>query len=286
MPTRSALPGQARFEDSPDFVQTLSRGLDVIRAFDRDRPEMTLSELADHVGLARAVVRRLLHTLEHLGYVARRDRRFHLTPRVLDLGYRYLASLTLPELAHPFMRALADHVGESCSLAVLDGRDIVYVQRITVRKVMTVALGVGARLPAFCASMGRVLLGGLDDAALHAWLAGRRFAAITPYTVTDRDALERIIRQVRAEGYAYVEQELEIGLCSISVPIRDGAGVTVAALNVGMPFRADARERVQRTILPALRATASQVMTAWLAANPASRPAVRVEARPTSRTPR
>lgn len=275
MPNRPVVPGSARFEESPDFVQTLSRGLDVIRAFDRERPEMTLSEIAEHVGLARAVVRRVLLTLEHLGYVRRRERHFFLMPRVLDLGFRYLASLTLPELAQPHMRALAERVDESCSLAVLDGRDIVLVQRITVRKIMTIALGVGARLPAYCTAMGRVLLAELPEESLQEVLSGRRFAGVTQHTITDRDALERRIRQVRRDGYALVEQELEVGLCSISVPIRDGAGITVAALNVSMPFQTDARERAVGTILPVLKSTARDIMAAGIATNIAARPAVR-----------
>jgi IclR family pca regulon transcriptional regulator len=259
------------FVDRPEFVQTLARGIDVIRAFDRDRPSMSLSEISEHTGLARAVVRRLLLTLEYLGYVGHRGRQFFLTPRILDLGYRYLASLALPELALPYMQSLADLVGESCSMSVLDGRDIVYVQRVGVRKVMTVALGVGARLPAFCSSMGRVHLAGLDDAEMAESLKGRRFPAITPHTVTDRAMLERIIRRVRLEGFAYVEQEMELGLCSVAVPVKDGGGATMAAINFGMSFRPDARERVMNTLLPALRDTSAQLTRAWIAAHPPKR---------------
>jgi len=269
-----ATPVPGSFKQSSNYVQTLARGLDVIRAFDRDRPEMSLSEVAERVGLARAVVRRLLMTLEYLGFVGRRDRMFFLTPRTLELGYRYLAGLGLPELAHPLMRALADHVDESCSMSVLDGRDIVYVQRIPVRKVMAVTLTVGARLPAYCASMGRVLLAGHDDAFLETWLRGKRFPALTPFTLTDAGAIAREVARVREQGFAYTEQEMELGLCSVAVPVRDGTGTVIAALNVGMPFRDGARDRMMQTVLPALRATAAEITQAWAASHPASQPAM------------
>lgn len=263
------------FKKSSNYVQTLARGLDVIRAFDRDRPEMSLSEIAERVGLARAVVRRLLMTLEYLGFVGHRDRQFFLTPRTLELGYRYLASLGLPELAQPIMRALAAHVDESCSMSVLDGRDIVYVQRVPVRKVMAVTMSVGARLPAFCASMGRVLLAGEEDESLEAWLKGRRFPPLTPFTLTDPAAILREVRRVRGQGFAYTEQEMELGLCSAAVPVRDGTGEVISALNVGMQFRDGARDRMMHTILPALRAAAAEITSAWVAAHPASHPIAR-----------
>ena len=259
------------FIKSSNYVQTLARGLDVIRAFDRDRPEMPLSEIAERVKLARAVVRRLLMTLEYLGFVGHRDRMFFLTPRTLELGYRYLASLGLPELAHPLMRALADEVDESSSLSVLDARDIVYVQRIPVRKVMALTLTVGARLPAFAASMGRVLLAGRDDAFVEAWLKGKRFPALTPFTLTDAAAIHREIRKVREQGFAYTEQEMELGLCSVAVPVRDGTGAVIAALNVGMPFRDGSRDRMLHVVLPAVRITAAAISQSWSAAHPASR---------------
>src|SRR5207253_9877248 len=143
------------FTDSPDYIQSLDRGLQVLRAFNRERPRCTLSEIAAQIGLSRAVARRSLLTLQHLGYVAAQGRHFFLTPRVLELGYSYLSSLDLTELAHEAMEQLSQRVGESCSMAVLDGSEIVYVARVAVRRLMSVALGVGARLPAFAASMGR-----------------------------------------------------------------------------------------------------------------------------------
>lgn len=258
------MPAPARFEQGRDYVQTLARGLDVIRAFDADHAAMSLSELADRTGLSRAVVRRLLLTLEHLGYVAVDGRRFALTPRILDLGYRFLTSLDLPELALPHMQALAQSVHESCSLAVLDGNDIVYVQRVQARKIMRIALDVGARLPAAYTSLGRAIVGALPDAERRAWVARQRLAPLSPFSITDRARLDDELTRGARRGWAYVEQELELGLCSVAIAVRDRRGRPVAALNVGMAIRepARARGRVQREILPALRHAVAHVETA------------------------
>lgn len=244
------------FSSGPDYVQSLERGLAVIRAFGSAAPAMTLSEVAIATGLSRAVVRRQLLTLAHLGYVRQDGRAFALTAQVLELGFSYLGSLSYPELARPAMEELARRVNESCSMGVLDGGDVVYVQRIPVRKVMTVALGIGAHLPAYCTSMGRVLLSGLSDEALEAWLDAHPRQALTEHTCTARAAVRERIVRVRAEGYAYVEQELEHGLCSVAVPLRAQDGSIAAAINVGMTFRDGARQRALDEVLPELRATA------------------------------
>ncbi len=240
------------YASSPDFVQSLARGLQVLRAFDRDHPSHTLSQVAERTGLSRAVVRRLLLTLQSLGYVGSSGRIFFLTPRVLELGYSYLTSLDLTELAQQMLEQLSQRIGESCSMAVLDGNDIVYVLRVPVRRVMRVALGVGARLPAFAASMGRVMLADMPDAELVAWLDQQTFRAYTPKTVRTASALKAELRRVRKQGYALVNGELDPGLCSIAVPIRTSDGRTVAALNVGMPYSNDAPKRAVAGILPAL----------------------------------
>jgi IclR family transcriptional regulator, pca regulon regulatory protein len=237
----------------------LHRGLAVIRVFDSGHASMTLSEVAARARLSRAVARRLLLTLEYLGYVDRRGRQFSLTPRILELGFSYLSSLNVAMLAQPCMEEVSRQIDESCSLAVLDAYDIVYVQRVAVRKVMTITLGIGARLPAFCTSMGRVLLAGLQDETLERWLRGLRPVAATRFTLTDRGALRAALERVRAQGYAYVEQELQEGLCSMAVAVRDGQGHTVAALNAGMPFRVGARAHAQKKVLPALRAGARHI---------------------------
>jgi IclR family pca regulon transcriptional regulator len=241
------------FEDSADYVQSLARGLQVLRVFERELPSASLSQVAERTGLARAVVRRSLLTLQHLGYVGSRGRSFFLTPRVLELGYSYLSSLDLTELAQQSMEQLAQRVGESCSMAVLDGNDIVYVLRVPVRRVMSLALGVGVRLPAFAASMGRVMLADLPDAALTAWLRVQKFRAYTPQTIRTASALKAEILRVRKQGHALVVRELEPGLCSIAVPIHAGDGHVVAALNVAMPYSKDTPARAVKQVLPALQ---------------------------------
>jgi len=259
---------RARFEESPDFVQSLARGLEVIRSFDEESPSPTLSELAEMTGLSRAAVRRSLLTLEHLGYVRQKGRQFSLTPRILELGFGYLSTLGLPELALPFMETLAQRVDESCSLTVLDDADIVYVARVPVRRIVAISLGVGARLPAFAAAMGRVLLAALPDDALDEWLARATTRPLTPHTIHDKRALRAEILRVRAHGYALVLQELEVGLCSIAVPLRDRESRTLAALNVGMPFRRGVRARALREILPALREARRAIEQVLVAAGP------------------
>jgi len=246
-------------EDSPDFVQSLARGLQVIRAFDADHPELSQAQIAERTGLARAVVRRSLITLQHLGYVDMRGRLFRLTPRVLELGFGYLAASRLPELALPTMEQLVNAVKESCSLSVLDGEQIVYVARVPVSRIMTVALGVGARLPAFAASMGRVLLAGMSDAALDAWLSRATLSPITPHTLCTPKALKAEILKVRRQGYALVSRELEVGLFSVGVPIRGRAGEVLAGLNVSTQFHADSRTLALRTLLPALRKAQTEI---------------------------
>jgi IclR family transcriptional regulator, pca regulon regulatory protein len=241
------------FTDGPDYNQSLARGLQVLRAFDRERARPTLSEVAAHVGLPRAVTRRSLLTLQHLGYVAAQGRQFFLTPRVLELGRGYLSSLMLPELAHQPMQDLSQQVSESCSIAVLDSNEIVYVARVPVRRLMSVALGVGSRLPAFAASMGRVLLAEKSDGDLATWLRDNTFRPITAYTIYRPRALYAEILKVRRQGYAFVSQELELGLCSIAVPIRSATGQAVCGLNVSMRYTDDVEVIALRKMLPALK---------------------------------
>jgi IclR family pca regulon transcriptional regulator len=240
------------FTDSPDYIQSLDRGLQVLRAFNHERPRCTLSEIAAQIGLSRAVARRSLLTLQHLGYVAAEGRHFFLTPRVLELGYSYLSSLDLTELAHEAMEQLSQRVGESCSMAVLDGNEIVYVARVAVRRLMSVALGVGARLPAFAASMGRVLLADKSDSELTAWLRENTFRPITAHTVYKTRALQAEIMNVRRRGYAFVSQELELGLCSIAVPVRSATGLAVCGLNVSMRYSDEVQAVALKKMLPAL----------------------------------
>lgn len=243
------------FEQGPDYVQSLARGLRVLSVFGHELSSPSLSEVAERSGLSRAAARRSLLTLQHLGYVGSRGRRFFLTPRVLELGYSYLSSLDLSELAQQAMEQLSQRVQESCSLAVLDGTDVVYVLRVPVRRIMRIALGVGARLPAFTASLGRVILADLAVGDLDAWIEGIEFRAYTAHTVRNASELKRALKRVREQGYALTSQELELGLCSIAVPVRTGNGRVVAGLNVSMQYSERAAERAVGEILPALQQT-------------------------------
>jgi len=243
---------RASFTHSPDYIQSLARGLLVLRAFNHERRRPTLSEIATQSGLARAVARRNLLTLQHLGYVAVEGRHFFLTPRVLELGYSYLSSLDLTELAREPMKQLSERVNESCSMAVLDGNEIVYIARVPVRRLMSVALGVGTRLPAFATSMGRVLLAAKSDSELSRWLRDNTFRPITPHTLSKTSALKAEIMRVRRQGYAFVSQELESGLCSIAVPVRSATGEVVCGLNVSMRYSDDVKVIALKKMLPAL----------------------------------
>jgi IclR family transcriptional regulator, pca regulon regulatory protein len=247
------------FTDGPNYVQSLARGLEVLCAFSRERPRSILSEIAAQIGLSRAVARRSLLTLQHLGYVAVQGRHFFLTPLVLELGYSYLSSLDLTELAQDAMKQLSQRVGESCSMAVLDGSEIVYVVRVPVRRLMSVALGVGARLPAFAASMGRVLLAGKSDQELTDWLRDNTFRPITAHTLYKTRALKAEIRRVRRQGYAFLSQELELGLCSIAVPIRSTTGQVVCGLNVSMRYSDNVKTVALKKMLPALKSARQSI---------------------------
>ena len=238
-----------------DFSTSLARGLRVITAFDRDNDEMTLSEVARRADMTRAAARRYLLTLCELGYVTGDGKYFRLTPRVLDLGFAFLTSMHIWERAQPFMEQVTEQVNESCSISVLDGRDIVYVARVPTKRIMSVALGIGSRLPAFCTSMGRVLLASLRPAELDAFFEQADFVARTSYTVTEPARLRELIAEVRQNGHALVDQELEVGLRSIAVPIRNQAGRVLGAMNVsGHASRTSADDLRQRVLPPLLTA--------------------------------
>lgn len=241
------------------YVQSFARGLEVIRSFSAQTSEQTLSEVAARSGLTRAGARRILLTLQTLGYVHSDGKLFRLTPRILDLGFAYLSSLPIWNVAEPVMEQLAERVKESCSVAVLEGHDIVYVMRVHTHKIMSLNLGVGSRLPTYCTSMGRVLLAGLSDAQVKQHLSEIDRQAFTRHTVTDVTGLMKRVREVREQGWCLVDQELEEGLISMAAPVTNRAGETVAALNISGQANRTSAKVMQQTMLPALREAALRI---------------------------
>jgi IclR family transcriptional regulator, pca regulon regulatory protein len=241
------------------FVQSLQRGLAVIRAFDAEHPALTLSDVARATGLARAAARRFLLTLVELGYVRADGRLFRLTPRVLELGRPYLSSLTLPEIALPHMRDLVGEAQESATLAVLDGGDIVYVAHVSARRILSVSVSVGERDPAVATSLGRALHASQEDEWLLPFLAGQKLTRRTPQTIVDPQELLAELHRIRAQGYALVDQELEEGLRALSVPIRDARGQVVAAMNVAVHASRWTVEAIGDELLPKLLHTAAAI---------------------------
>lgn len=243
----------------PDYVQSLERGLAVIRAFDAEHPELTVSDVARVTGLTRAAARRFLITLVELGYMRISGRYFALRPRILELGYAYLSSLSLPEVAQPHMKDLVAQVHESCSLSVLDGEVIVYVARVPTKRIMAVAISVGTHFPAYATSMGRVLLAAQSADRLREYLATAELKPLTRHTITGAEPLAAELARVREQGFALVDQELEEGLRSIAVPIRADGGAVVAALNVSAPAGRDEVDFARRELLPLLQQTAGRI---------------------------
>ena len=262
--SRSASP-PATADRAADFVQSLQRGLAVIRAFDREEPALTLGEVAAATGLARAAARRFLLTLVGLGYVRDEGRLYRLSPRVLELGRAYLSSLRLPALAIPHLRSLVDDVHESSTIAVLDGTEIVYVAHVPARRIMSISISVGARDPAFATSLGRVLLSEQDDDVLDGYLSSATLPAMTERTVGDTEALRAELVKIRRKGFALVDQELEEGLRAIAAPLRDTNGRVVAAVNIAVHASRWTIEATRRELVPRLLETAS-VIEAELAA--------------------
>lgn len=248
-----------------ESVQSFERGLSVIRSFGADAPRQTLSDVARTTGLSRATARRLLITLENVGYVRRDGSLFELTPRILDLGYAYLSSHTLSELAQPHLQSLSAKVDESTSVAVLDGTSVVYVARVQANRVMTVSIGIGSRFPAYRTSPGRALLAWRPPQEVAAIWARSDHSRQTRATVTTLEALTAQLAEVRDRGYALVDQELEEGVRSVAAPIRDADGVPVAAVNVSTHTSRTTTADVRSQVVPALLETAEAITTAMTA---------------------
>lgn len=241
------------------YVQSFARGLEVIRSFSAQAPAQTLSEVAAQTGLTRAGARRILLTLQTLGYVESDGKHFVLTPRILDLGFAYLSSQPLWNLATPLMETLAETVQESCSTGVLDGLEVVYVARVHTYKIMSTNLGVGSRLPAFWTSMGRVLLAGLPPDKLQTLLDTCPREAFTRHTLLEDAALLTAIDQVRTQGWALINQELEEGLISAAAPIFNARGEVAAAINVSGQANRTNAQAMQARIVPHVLQTAQGI---------------------------
>lgn len=241
-------------ERDADTLGGFAKGLAVIEAFDETRQRLTIADVARLTGLDRATSRRCLLTLAKLGYAEFDGKFFSLTPRILRLGHAYLASTPLPRIVQPYLERLSETTGESCSCSILDGTEIVYVARASQRRVMSIGLAVGSRLPAYCASMGRVLLAALPPEAAEARLRETPRPALTPRTRTDLADLMAELERVRGQGYALVDEELEIGLRAIAIPVLDSNGAVRAAMNIGCQAARVSPERMIETFLPQMQA--------------------------------
>jgi IclR family pca regulon transcriptional regulator len=243
----------------PDFMTSLARGLHVIRAFSGVDRRLTIADVSRATGLTRAAVRRCLYTLRELGYAATDGRTYSLQPRILNLGYAYLSTAPIPIAAQPVLEELSERVGEATSVAVLDDGEVVYVARAATRRIVAVTLGVGSRVPAFCTALGRVLLAGMQPEQATQELSKFELVAHTRFTVTSRRRIEEIIAATRAEGFAVNDQELEIGLRAIAVPVRNVVGDIVAAMNVSAQASRVTRRELLETGLPLLKAAAERL---------------------------
>lgn len=252
-------PENAELRPGDAYVQSFARGLQVIRSFNAAAPRQTLTEVAGRTGLTRAGARRILLTLQTLGYVESDGKLFALTPRILDLGFAYLSSMPMWNVAEPVMETLVEQVKESSSAAVLEGTDIVYVLRVSTRKIMRNTLGVGSRLPAYCTSMGRMLLAGLPDDEVVRLLTATPLEARTRHTLTDVDALLAKVQQARRQGWCLVNQELEEGLVSMAAPVVNRAGRIVASINISGQVNRTPVRQMQEGMLQPLRDAAMEI---------------------------
>jgi len=242
-----------------EYVQSLDRGLAVIRAFSARTPRLSIADVARETGLTRAAARRFLHTLSSLGYVGVTGGSYYLRPRVLELGYAYLSSVSVAEIAQEHLMALAEELHESCSASVLDGADIVYIARAQTNRIMTISLTVGTRLPGYATSMGRVLLAALPDDRLDACLERIRLEPLTEHTIVDTQLLRKELDRVREQGWCAIDQELEIGVRSVAVPVRDADGRVVAAVNATAHAARVPLPRLTEQFLPRLVETAGRI---------------------------
>lgn len=263
--TKKAISAAAQDEpatDNRDHVSSLARGLDVLRAFSRTRKRMTLSEVAAETGMTRAAARRFLLTLVREGYAQTDGKLFDLTPQVLELGFSVISSIGIWDIARPFLAQLSQEMEESISAAVLDGKDVVYVVGTQYHRVISVGVTVGSRLPAHCTATGRVLLSMRPEETWDELIAGLDLKPVTAKTVTAPKAFRKILKETRQKGWCLVEEELEIGLLSIAVPLSRRSGELAGAINVGVPTLRASGEDMVGTILPRLQETAMRITAA------------------------
>lgn len=236
----------------PSFMTSLARGLAVVQAFSDSRKPQTIANISQKTGIPRAAVRRCLHTLRELGYVDAELNNFSLRPKVLTLGYSYLSSTPLTVSAQPYLNDISRTLNESSSMAVLEDGEVLYVARASTTRVMSVALNTGSRLPAYCTSLGRVMLAHLPPDELERYLARTKLRAMTENTVVNQKRLREILADVRRDGYAINDEELELGLRSIAVPVRGASGQVLAALNVGAQAARVSVKQLEKEFLPVL----------------------------------
>jgi IclR family pca regulon transcriptional regulator len=244
---------------SNEFVRSVDRAFAVVRAFGRDSPTLTLSQVAARTGLTRASARRFLLTLQSLGYIGSEDRQFFLRPRILDLGFAYLSSVPVFEVVEAHMEPMVQQVQESSSASVLDGTDVIYTVRVSTKRIMSVQIEVGTRLPAYATSMGRVLLAALSRDQLDSYFDQAKLEQLTPTTVTNEQRLRSALDQVREQGWCLLDQELEVGVRSVAVPLHDPAGRVFAAMNISTNATRVPTERLLGDYLPLLRKTADAI---------------------------
>lgn len=246
----------------PNFMTSLARGLAVVHAFQERKRQLTIAQISHRTEIPRAAVRRCLHTLIKLGYATTDGRTYSLLPKVLTLGHAYVSSTPLAVTAQPILDRLSEHVHEACSMATLEGDEILYIARSAIpQRLISVDLSVGSRLPAYCTSMGRILLAGLDDLALGDYLERAELHVKTSRTVHTVDGLRASIGHVREQGWVLVDQELEIGLRSIAVPLKDAAGQVLAALNVGTHVSRVSSQELESRYLPILLQASRELST-------------------------
>jgi IclR family pca regulon transcriptional regulator len=246
-------------EGDPDFMTSFARGLAVLRAFTGHTRVLSVSQISLQIGIPRAAVRRALYTMLRLGYVSETDGGYCLQPRVLGIGNAYLSSATLAQMAQPVLDALRDRVQESCSLGVLDEDEALYVARAQTVRIISVGLHPGSRIPAYCSSLGRMLLAHLPEAELETYLARVAMRPRTDRTVVERARLRTLLEKARRSGYCIVDQELELGLRSVAVPVRSAKGEVVAAINIGTSSAQATLRKLETELLPQLRVAAMQL---------------------------